>query len=82
VLKKDSALFTKLSMYGIESIPFKELCKYSIFYKERFIKVILSAMKYYTKMYKKQDNDQKCDNHTIRVIEEMIFRLYVQLFLI
>ena len=65
--------------------------------------MILAAMKYYTKIYKKVTfptkllysytigNDtyrvyktchNKRDNHNIKVIEEMIFRLYAKLILI
>jgi len=54
VLKKDSVVFTKFSSGAIEWFKEeKQLKKYLCFYKENFTNMILAAMKYYTKIYKK-----------------------------
>jgi len=54
VLKKDSEIFTKLSFGAIDWFKTeKELEKYLRFYKDNFTGMILAAMKYYTKIYKK-----------------------------
>ena len=106
VLKKDSDVFTKFSLGAIEWFKEdKELNKYLRFYKENFTNMILAAMKYYTKIYKKVMHPTKLlyniytidnnmfrtytyhcrktqDNRNIKVIEEMIFRLYAKLILV
>ena len=105
VLKKDSDIFTKFSLGAIEWFKEeKELKKYLWFYKENFTEMILAAMKYYTKIYKKVNCPTRLlyniytynntfrtytyhcrktqDKQNIKVIEEMIFRLYAKLILI
>ena len=54
VLKKDSDILTKLSTFTTNWFrEEKQIKKYLCFYKEKFTEIILAAMKYYTKIYKK-----------------------------
>lgn len=73
----------------------KEFHKYAESYKKNFIKMILAAVKHYTKVYKIKDESVKsyriynnfyvyisrieCNNWNKKAIEEMMFRLYANL---
>jgi hypothetical protein len=103
-LKKESNVFEQFSISATEWFKEEiELHKYLRFYKENFTKMILAAMKYYTKIYKKiicptkllysytignetfsvyKTSRKQQYNRKIKVIEEMIFRLYAKLILI
>jgi predicted DNA binding CopG/RHH family protein len=56
VLKSESDVFKNFVMYATENFKKEtELNKYLQYYKENFTKIILAAMKHYTRFYKKND---------------------------
>jgi len=77
VLKKDSDVFTKFSLGAIEWFKEeKQLKKYLCFYKENFTNMILAAMKYYTKIYKKVKCPTKLLYSYTYTIYNYTFRVY------